>query len=274
MKRITSLATACLILLPGVSLAEEYQRALPLYAQEAIDAGAILPLPYGVSLFYNRIEDDTEIDNLRRASTSGPDSLGLIDIKFGDSSSTTDVLGARFDAWLLPILNVYVVGGYMEGTSDTDVILTTQFPPREIVLETSESYYGTNIGVGMTLVYAWGQWVASLDMNYAETDLNLADSDIKSVMVAPRFGYMTAIGGTPSTFMVGATYMDIEQTLTVKELIPGTNQELVLLMDIEGKHPWNMTLTGSFELSRHWSFVTEVGFAQRKSLLANLTYRF
>jgi hypothetical protein len=274
MKNITPLAAACLILLPGVSLADEYQRALPLYAQEAIDAGAALPLPYGFSVLYNRIEDDTEIDNLRRASTSGPDSLGLKNINFGDSSSTTDVFDVRFDAWLLPFLNIYAVGGYLEGTSDTDVILTTQFSPREIVLETEESYYGTNIGVGMTLVYAWGQWVASLDMNYAKTELNLAHSDIESIMVAPRFGYMTEIGGTPSTFMVGATYMDIQQTLTVKEPIPGTNQELTLLMDIEGKHPWNMVLTGSFELSRHWSVVTEVGFAQRESLLANLTYRF
>jgi len=273
-KTIARLATICLILLPGVSQAQEYQRALPFFAQEAIDVGAELPLPYGFSVLYNRIEDDTEIDNLRRSGTSGINQLGRLDIEFGDSSSTTDVFDVRFDAWLLPFLNIYAVGGYLEGTSDTDVFLTTSFPPREYVLETTESYYGTNIGVGMTLVYAWGQWVASLDMNYAETSLNLADSDIESIMITPRFGYMTAIGGVPSTFMLGASYMDIKQTLTVKEPIPGTGQDLILLMDIEGKDPWNTTLTGSFEFSKHWSVVTEVGFNSRESFLANLTYRF
>ena len=255
-------------LLSHTAIAED-ERLFPLGNAELAEQGIELPLPFGVSVLYNRMEDDTKISNFRIQG------VGEVDkVDFRGSESKTDVYNLRLDMWLLPFLNVYALGGYLEGESTTDIAIDRRFSPNDFTVESKESYNGTNLGVGATFVYAHKQWVGSLDINYTETDLNITDSDIKSLMITPRIGYMTRFGEVPATISLGASYMDIEQTLTIKEPVPGSSETLVINMDIEGQKQWNTVVTGAFELSKQWHLVTEVGFNDRQSYLLQLNYRF
>ena len=233
-----------------------------------------LPLPFGISFVHVHVTDRTRLGNYRPVTMAGLPGEATGGITFDRSESRTDVYNLRTDMWLLPFLNVYMLGGYMEGESSTIINFNDPSSGQTATLTNKEVYYGTNIGGGMTLAYLIDRLALSLDMSYTRSNLNVVESDIKSITIGPRLGYRSRLGNIPVTISVGGVYQNIKQTLTISESAPGSGQPLVAKLDIEGDKRWNTVITGTFDFGKQWHVVTEFGFDDRKSLVAQLTYRF
>lgn len=233
-----------------------------------------LPLPFGISILHSHIKDRTRLGNYRPVTKAGLPGEDGGQITFDSSESRTEIYNLRADMWLLPFLNVYVLGGYIEGESNTIINFNDPLTRQTIAITSNETYYGTNIGGGATLGFMFDQLVFSLDSSFSRSNLNVVDSDIKSIIIGPRIGYRSQLGDYPFTLSVGGVYQNIKQTLTITESAPGSGQPLVAKLDIEGKKRWNSSVTGALDFGKHWHLVTEIGFDDRKSLVAQLTYRF
>ena len=96
--------------------------------EEARKRGVQLPLPFGVSTvftgLFNRKIDVTDV----RVGTDGAASRSVS--RYIDLGSTSNVFNAnlKFDAWVLPFLNVYLLAGYVYNESTTRASITVPRP--------------------------------------------------------------------------------------------------------------------------------------------------
>lgn len=215
------------------SAAEErvWTKALPFFAQDVIDMGFDLPHPYGVSLFYNYMRQDMLIGNLRAAveiDAPPTDPIAPIDgVVFSNSQSRDHGPTAMVDAWLLPFMNVFVVGGYIEGQVkiDATVDLDEVFPELGGGLGTvpgriDERYSGTHGGIGTNLVVGWDDYFAMVNLVYSIADLDVVRG-VEAITASPRIGYIRKLqnGGNLALF-VGAMYLQADVTVKDRARIP------------------------------------------------------
>src|SRR5262245_40211500 len=154
MHRRARLLTACaigLLTAPHASSAEEQSEAaaprpagpeapatedserrsfFPLLADEALKRGYELPLPYGGALVLTGLSGrEIEVTDVRLGLEGNP---GTSISDFVHLGSTSDVFNAnlKFDVFVLPFLNVYVLAGYVynESESTANITLTTPGP--------------------------------------------------------------------------------------------------------------------------------------------------
>jgi len=244
----------------------------PLWGDELREQGIELPLPYGISVGHMSQKDVTTSSNLRSIQLDGSEQA-LSTVALGDSSSDTDITNLRFDVWVLPFLNVYALGAKLEGTAVTEMTLDFPgpiIPAQTLVIE--EAYEGNVLGLGMTFVYGYKNFIASLDVNYTETDLDLVASKIDTLLITPRIGFTSRVMDMPYSIMLGASYMDLAQTLTIEQELNG--QVLTTLLDTDTAKEWNTVVTAQLELDQHWQLVLDAGFNDRDTLTGTLTYRF
>jgi len=243
----------------------------PLWGDELREQGIELPLPYGISIGYMNQQDVTTSSNLRSVKVDGSEqALSTVDL--GNSSSDTDITNVRFDVWVLPFLNVYAIGAKLEGSAITEMVvdMPLRIPDQHFVIE--EAYEGDVFGLGMTFVYGYKNFIASLDVNYTETDLDLVASKIDTLLITPRIGYTSRVMELPYSIMLGASYMDLAQTLTIEQELNG--QVLTTLLDTDTAKQWNTVVTAQLELDQHWQLILDAGFNDRDTLTGTLTYRF
>jgi len=99
----------------GVANGSEPQPSTRRAKRESSD----LPRPFGVSLAHAHIIDKTRLTNYRPVTLAGFPGETDGNLTFDKSESRTEAYNLRADMWLLPFLNIYVLGGYMEGKSTT-----------------------------------------------------------------------------------------------------------------------------------------------------------
>jgi len=105
---------------------EPWPYALPFLADQVIKQGYTLPLPRGGSLVYTYVERDVKITKVKLGVDGAPlrDVTNFVNL---GSNSHVNVAVGRFDAWLLPFLNVYAMAGYVSNNTTTKGIVT--IPP-------------------------------------------------------------------------------------------------------------------------------------------------
>lgn len=114
-----------------------YDRTLPFFAQQAVDRGFSLPLPYGLSGLLVNNRQLQSITDLSVAVTKGPPpppGSPLVPLPFvtlENVISDTDAGQIKLDAWILPNLNVFGTFGKVNGSANLDVVvdLDSVFPP-------------------------------------------------------------------------------------------------------------------------------------------------
>ena len=100
---------------------------LPFMADEALKRGYDLPLPFGVGVSYVYLERLIEVRDVQIGINGAP--LQPVDrLSFEDTPSQVHNVMARFDVWLLPFLNVYLLGGRTENSSTTTLTLDLPVP--------------------------------------------------------------------------------------------------------------------------------------------------
>jgi hypothetical protein len=227
-------------------------------AEEARKRGYELPPPFGVSVVYNYLARDIEITDVRLGVNGGPLTSVSQYVDFGARSTVGAVL-LKTDAWLLPFLNVYLLAGYIDNVSDTNIAVTLPIPPplpgsQPIAIKKQTTLHGFVGGGGMTLAGGYKQLFVMADANYTQTDLGFDDS-FRAIIVSARAGWNGKLGKTPFRAWLGAAYWDTRNTARGSVEVPGVGT-LQFEADQGPKNPWNMTVgaTGVVHRRQHHQY--------------------
>jgi len=255
-----------LLLVALIPLSVSAESGLPFMKDLAGDAE--LPRPWGIGFDFFTMDQDYSIKNLEFA---------LPGVSVGDPSEiavTNDVqhLDLKFDAWVLPFMNVFGIVGRVD--IDTVVDFSTAdimgLPPGVNLGNLPVSFDGTVFGGGFTLAYGTDRWFTSVTTTWTKTNTSGdLDSTVKSTSVQPRIGLLRGSW----VFWGGAMYLDTDEKHSgIFELpfIGGVPFEVELVT----KDNWNYTAGAGYEFSDRANLSFEVGFGERTHTLFNFNYRF
>jgi hypothetical protein len=236
---------------------------LPFLADEARARGYELPLPFGAALVITGLGGrKIEVQDVRISVDGNP---GQSVSDFVDLGSTSDVFNAnlKFDAWLLPFLNVYALVGYVHNESDTHALITLPRPgpiPGDIQVEkrVATSLDGVVGGAGMTLAAGYSQFFMVADATYIQSDLGF-DDNFDALIATVRAGWNGKFGETPVQLWLGAGNWDTAATAKGHVDID-ENTTLRFEADQRPKTFWMYDVGSQIELSKRWQLVLDVGF--------------
>jgi hypothetical protein len=258
---------------------EHWSSFLPLMKEEALARGYDLPLPFGVSLIYNYLARDISVSDVRIGINGEPPHSASRFLDLGSNSKVNAAL-IKADAWLLPFLNVYVLGGYINNQSTSQGHVTIPRPgprpgpPLEFDFTVPTTLSGFVGGAGLSLAAGYKQFFVMADANYSKTDIGF-DNRFRALVASARTGWNGKIGSVPTRLWLGAAYWDTENTATSTVMVPDVGT-VSFEADQGPRHPWNMILGGSVVLGRHWESFLECGFNfdDVKIVATGLTFRF
>lgn len=277
-----------------------WTRALPFLAQKVVDEGYELPLPYGVSFVYARVDQDQLISDLE-VGINGRDKELFEFVSFGQSLSTADSANLMFDAWLFPFMNVYATLGKIDGDADIQILidgsgmldhmgiscggviqnpLCPRLQGQDFLLPIPTDFSGTTYGVGATLAGGWQNWFVAIPFNYSDIDLDDASADGGPIFtISPRFGYVFNVGrhGNLALF-TGGNYLHAELQLSGTYLIGVEDQQLSFDYTVqqENKDRWNAVVGMNWDISKRIALSMEYnGFAgSREAFITSATWSF
>jgi len=255
----------------------EPDRKLPLMRDWFEEKGIDLPMPYGVSANFIFMERDIEVTDVRvQFGNRPPESIS--DRADFEVSNTTIIPAFRFDAWLLPFLNVYAMGG--KGFTDTSLSSVIQIKPPlgdpiEVELEQNQKVDGAMLGLGTTMVFGGDSWFVMLDANYAKVDIKEFDEGIGAWLYSGRVGWHGNSAWGPSRVWTGLMYMDSGRTLKLSEDLPVIGPTLIEV-DQQPLNPTTIQFGASVTIKKHWDVLLELGTNFDDAFVAVLlgAYRF
>jgi hypothetical protein len=226
-------------------------------------SGQTLPLRWGASLTVYGQRQPYSIDRL---------SVGIP----GFDQIPTDRLGidnrirefdAQLDVWLFPFLNVFALGGKIDGRTVVDFsAIDVGFPLGNVTI----AYDGEVWGGGATLVAGTERAFASLTGVWTRTNLSGDfDSTADAFVVTPRFGLHDDRGSA----WVGAMYQQADEKHHGTVVLPFLGG-VPFSVALKQKDDWNGMVGMSTALDGHWQMQIEGGFGNRRSATATVTYRF
>lgn len=226
------------------------------YAQRGIE----LPRRFGIGVNLVYMERDIEVtDVVVTVGNRPPESLS--DRASFDVANRTTLSMVRFDAWVLPFLDVYLMAG--QTRTDTSLLASFEISPPvgapiPVVIEQDQRADGPLWGGGATLVAGHGSFFAMLDANYARSDVDLFDGTIDALLLSGRFGWFrnTALGQW--RVWTGVMVLDSSRTLTITTDIPVIGRATVEV-EQQPVNPTTLELGGSLSLNRRWEILVELG---------------
>lgn len=257
--------------------AESEERLLPLFREWFEDQDIPLPLPLGAGLMTIFMERDIEVTDVTVQFLDRPPESISERADF-EVSNRTRSLAARFDAWVLPFLNVYALAG--QATTDTSlrsrfVIDRPLAPPLEVEITDDSSVDGPMLGLGLTAVIGGDAWFAMADANYTLAEMDLFDEEIRAWLYSGRLGWHGPTRWGPARAWGGVFYMDSERTLTITEELPliGPTEVRVAQRPVD---PVTYQVGASLTIDHHWDILLEAGtnFDDANMLVVSASYRF
>jgi len=263
---------------------EPITRIVPFWGEQVREKGFDLPLPFGVGANLVLMDQGIDVRNLKIGFDTP--NLDLSGLSFSNTRAHDRANTARLDMWLLPLVNIYGIFGYINGEAELEVnvpalsignIPITDAQSHKLNID----YNGTTYGGGVTLAGGYKKFFGSLDANYTHSNIDVASAKIDTYTISPRLGIMYDPAAVDGSFAVwvGAMYMDYKQTVTdsinLATLSPIFRAvELDFEIDIKNKHPWNFLFGGQWEVTKRWQFMAEGGIGDRKQLITGLFFRF
>jgi len=252
---------------------ETWSSFLPMMAEKAYQHGYELPLPFGVGLNFITLKRDIEVKEIR----AGFDELhNVTDLVTVDATTHVGTLVARVDAWLLPFLNLYVMGGYIENKSEVMANFSINNPLpgggiTNITLNSTGDMSGILMGGGIMLAAGYADFFLTLDANFTSTKLDgILDETIQVGIYTMRTGWDGMVKQTPVRIWLGGMYWDSERVVKGSA---GPIRFEVLQGPVD---PFNFTLGTNIDLSKKVQLFTEYAFnfADLQMLTIGASYRF
>jgi hypothetical protein len=280
----------------------------PIWGDKLAERGLNFPLPFGIGLNYAFVDQPIEISRV----AVGVNDSEMIDlsevIEFSELSAKLHALNLRADLWVLPFLNLYVMGNWAI-QAETKVTLSEPF-----VFNAGAVQSGYGGGFGTTLAGGFWGFFGTLDLNWTWNKMEKLDIPVGTFLLTPRVGKnLGTLGGLEFIVWVGAMRQVIESEtkgeIRLSDALGGDGdsafkdklrawydglpparqaavQAIVGRIDGGGDpvirydldkaiaYPWNMLVGTEIGLSRAWRFRAEIGFINRTQFLLGLNYRF
>jgi hypothetical protein len=254
------------------------RRMLPLMAEEALERGYELPLPFGAGLIVTYLDDrQIDVSDVRVGVEGNAQSVS--DFATLGSSSTVFNANFRFDTWVLPFLNVYALVGYVHNDSDTSIRVELPRPgplPGTNVFETTidTSLDGTVGGVGVTLAAGFKSFFMVADYNYNRADLGFDDS-FTARIGSIRAGWHGKVSGRGLQVWLGGGNWDTAATAKGHADLPDGTR-LVFEADQHPHTEWMYDVGVNFMPTPHWQLLADFGtdFDGGYYAVIGPTYRF
>lgn len=227
-------------------------------------AGFKLPPRLGVTLTVYDQRQGYDIQSLD-VGIPGIDLSQATGLKVDNKTDTTHLM---VDYWVLPFLNVFALGGTVEGKtrvslSNIDLGLPLQLNDLRI------DYHGTVYGGGFTLAGGWQRSFETLTYEYTKTSIDVSTTSIKAWVATLKIGYQVDGGAV----WVGAMYQDTQERDTGVYAMPyfGT---FPFSVEFKQAKPLNYLLGAMAGIGQHWTLTMEAGFGDRDSAMLTLGYRY
>jgi hypothetical protein len=237
-----------------------WNRPLPLGAEWALRRGIDLPNPFGVGLFVITMSRDIEITDVR-VTLPGGEPVSVSDVGSFSVRNHTTLTALKFDAWLLPVLNVYGLAGYTATDSRLNAAITIDpilGPPETIEVTQDADVGGPLVGLGATTVAGYGHWFILADANYNYSDIREIDGGLAAWFVSARTGWSGAMPHGTWRAWVGAAWLATERTLRISEESPALGT-VVVEVDQKPSNPLTYQAGGSVSIGKRWEGLVEVG---------------
>jgi hypothetical protein len=280
------------------------KRLFPLFAGKLGIAPGQLPNTFGAATIWYWQEQDLIIEDLTIKINDGPvKKISFLD--FPGPSVENQIGQVRLDTWVLPFMNVSVMGGMVGGSATIPLAIegsklaeyfnleelcdedgpAFEFCSRRLEALGETTYTGWNVGLGVVLAGGWRNFFLAVPVSYVWTWVSILDQAVTAVNVTPRAGYRFNLGkfGVLSAY-TGATYLkaDIDVRLNMKfdtsdSGIPdlGDETELDVTIFQGNKDRWNMLVGANWEVRKWLSLHAEGGFlGSRTNVVGSMTFRF
>jgi hypothetical protein len=287
----------------------EWPYVFPLLGDKVAERGIKIPLPFGAGLNYVFLDQPIEINRIA-VGVNDSEMVDLSDfIVFDDLNSRLHAVNLRFDLWVLPFMNAYVLGNYAI-QADTSVSIAEPFS-----FDAGAIQSGYGAGFGTTLAGGFWGFFGTLDLNWTWNKMEKLEQPVGTFLLTPRVGKnLGTYGGVEFIFWVGAMRQVIEAETKGQirlsdaiggggegrfqddlqewyDALPPARQAIVrgIVGRLEGgggdpvirydldkavAYPWNMLVGTEIGLSPAWRIRAEVGFINRTQVLVGLNYRF
>jgi hypothetical protein len=191
----------------------------------------------------------------------------------------TSIYATRFDVWILPLMNVYVLAGYASTNSNLNASFTIErplLPPAEIEILAQTPVKGPYAGIGTTLVAGYRNWFIMGDANYGKTLPDKLNNSISFTMFSLRSGLSGKVGDRNTIrAWIGAFYMNSKSVLEIKETSSVLGDVLVHINQ-QPVNPWTFQCGFMLGISKNVEIMTELGTNFDDAAISVLTasYRF
>jgi hypothetical protein len=259
----------------------DLRRKLPFYADEVRKLGFELPKTYGIGLIGLWQNVDIDLFDVTVGGISVVEDIPLIDALGSKFSSNIKSLQVRGDMWILPFLNLSVVGGNLK--TDTDV--TLRFTPtfqKIYKLKTGEDLpefvdFPSNttaqtLGFGLTTGLQYENLIFTASATYAWALTNETESKINTLILLGMVGY--DFGDLGMQVLTGVQYQKTDRMVLGRIFPEGRPDpvEFGIGIDIEE----TMFLLGiNKDIGRNWNLNAFGGLnGTRSSFMAGFGYRW
>jgi hypothetical protein len=268
--------------LVGTASAADEQRAawdrpLPIGADWALRQNIDLPNPFGVSLFLVTMTRDIEISDVR-VTLPGGEPVSVGNVASFDVRNRTTLTALKLDAWVLPLLNLYVLVGQSWTDTRLNAAITVNrilFPPVVIDVTQDAAVGGPLVGAGATVVAGYGHWFIMADANYNYSDIKELAGGIGAWFLSARTGWSGTARSKSWRAWVGAAYLETDRTLTITQESPilGT---VVVEVDQRPVNPLTLQAGGSIGFGKRWELLMEAGTNSNDDVVGvfSASYRF
>ena len=166
---------------PPRSEIQPITEVVPLWGATLRERGTDLPLPFGLSVAYTYVAQNTEVSHVKVKDRT-------LDLNIPAAKTASHTVVFRADAWILPVLNVYGMLGYTNGQTEPRLVLANGTTVGRTV-----SYSRAMYGGGATLAGGYKAYFLTLDANYTtgaiQTDnRQIGNHEIYSITFTPRAG--------------------------------------------------------------------------------------
>ncbi|MEM9256292.1 MAG: hypothetical protein AAGA91_12665 [Pseudomonadota bacterium] len=245
-------------------------RLLPLFRGKAMERGIFLPWPLGVSVAATRFTERLQLDSLDIKLGNGAQiDSGLFNTLIDPEDIEVTNYSIRFDAWVLPFLNVFALAG--KTTADLNIEVS-DLPGQSFDRENN------TYGVGVNLAAGFGVMFSTLELRYTQTDFSFSPDGAQLLTTIFRAGWNGQLGDFYGSAWIGALRQDFDLSLEVNAgefpALPPVFQSAEVELDLSSSRKFTPSMGTRWDISKHWEISVEYSFDERNYLTANLGYRY
>ena len=264
MRRIAGLL--CLSMLAGAAHASTF----PLGKEWA--KGHKLPKPYGVSADFFEMKQGYEISALTFSLPGAPSGF-TIPSSLVDVNNRVHHHDIKFDAWVLPFLNVFAIYGQVRASTQVGLskinLGALGLPPLGAV---DLNYQGSVYGVGSTVAVGGDHWFAEVTGTATRTSLrgDFASTE-SSRSWQPRVGW---VANDHWCVWAGAQKIDVKENHKGTIILAPNFPPIAFDVSLQQRAAWTPVVGARYNFSDSFDVTAEYGGGDRHTALVNVEYRF